>query len=222
MYKGKRVKRGVSRKKPALLVASLALLLSVSVMGTLAFLVAKSGTVTNTFTLEKVPNEVVEDITSEPGTKNDVAIKNKGTADAYIRAAVVATWAKTDANGNVLGYSGIAPVFGKDYTWCASNDSGAEGTYNTTDWTFREDDGFYYYKGKVGAGESTEILFTKCSVLNGANVPEGYVLSVEIMGQSIQADGVDADGTPVELAWGIEAARLVGAVDAESSEGGEG
>jgi len=218
MYMGKRVKRGASRKKPALLVASLALLLSVSVAGTLAFLVAKSGTVTNTFELTSPTIEVEEDFDGE--VKSNVMIKNTGTADAYVRAAVVATWVKK--NGDAYDVYGTAPVFGKDYIWYDSNADGADDEYNKANWTFREADGFYYYEGRVEAGKATEILFTKCSVMENADIPEGYTLSVEIIAQSIQADGMgknDAgeEKTPVELAWGYEAAVLVGAVSAGSA-----
>ena len=48
------------------------------------------------------------------------------------------------------------------------------------------------------------MLFTDCAPV-AANVPEGYSLSVEILAQTIQADGVDAKGNkPIELAWGVD------------------
>lgn len=196
MYKGKRVRRGVSRKKPALLVASLALLLSVSVMGTLAFLVAKSGTVTNTFTLDTVPIKVYEDIETESGTKNDVRIENVGTAKAYIRAKVIATWAEVDDNNEPTGnIYGVVPAEGTDYSITWSKEGWEQGA-----------DGYYYYTEKaIAPTEKTGKLFTGCALKSGVTPPaENYVLSVEIIAQSIQAGGEDADGNkPVVQAWGL-------------------
>ena len=64
-------------------------------------------------------------------------------------------------------------------------------------------DGYYYYKSKVSADNETSILFTGCKLADGAKAPDGYYLSVEIVAQSIQADGTDASGNhPVTLAWG--------------------
>ena len=39
----------------------------------------------------------------------------------------------------------------------------------------------------------------------GNNAPEGYYLSVQILSSAIQADGVNAKGTPAVVdAWGVE------------------
>ena len=212
MYKGKRLKQRTSGKRLGVLLVSLALLATVSVGGTLAYLVAEDEPVVNTFTLSSIPNEIVEDFDGE--VKSNVKIKNTSTtAPAYIRAMVVASWVEVDADGQTTGnVYGVAPVEGTDYSMEWRKDGWAEGA-----------DGYYYYTSAVGAGEETGILFTDCQLSDEANQPIGHKLVIEIIAQSIQADGVDADGkTPVELAWGIEAARLVGAVDAESSEGGEG
>ena len=207
MYMGKRVKK---TNKPLALLASLVLVFGVAVAGTVAFLTTHTGDVVNTFTPGEVPNRVVEDFNGS--VKKDVAIENTGNVPAYIRAAVVVTW--VDGSGNVYGE---VPVKGTDYTWTPGNDG----------WV--EDGGYYYYTSAVAAGGKTGVLFTDCQQINltdgmSPNQPAGYSLSVEILSQSIQADGMgkDADGndkTPVELAWGLEAAKLVGAVDDEEVSG---
>ena len=118
---------------------------------------------------------------------------------AYIRAAIVVNW--MDNQGNVWA---TKPVEGKDY----------EMVINETDWTESPaDSGIYYYnKEAVPAGESTEILITSAKPLKDAPA-DGYYLSIEILAQGIQADGVMSDKvtTPVENAWGTAAAEAVGA-----------
>lgn len=52
--------------------------------------------------------------------------------------------------------------------YCEYADSTAEDitdiNFNTTDWTAKQDDGYYYYKKKLSPGESTKPLFTKVTV----------------------------------------------------------
>lgn len=201
MYKGKRVMDDTPRKRPALLMASLVMLLTASVVGTVAFLVTSAGPVENTFTPAEVPNEVFEDING--ATKNNVRIHNRGNVDAYVRAAVVFNW--VDSEGHI--YGGAVPEEGTDYEvkWSGLEDKTWE----------KGDDGYYYYTkvvkpddGAADGSDETDVLFTACSVVTQL---EGYELSVEIMGQTIQADGMSGNQHPVEIAWGAEAAKLVGA-----------
>lgn len=225
MNKRKHLKHGTARNKSLLLVASMILLFAVSVVGTGAFLVDQDEPVTNVFEIAQVPNEVTEKF--ENDVKNNVAITNTGDTDAYIRVAVVATWVKKTGTGENATYevAPTKPIWGTDYIWYPSNDVDEEPGYNTDYW-IKGDDGFFYYIGAVAPSDSTEFLFTKCSVLDDATIPDGYTLSIEIMGQSIQADGMgtDEDGelkTPVELAWGEDAAVLVGAKSAGGSSSTE-
>lgn len=201
MYKGKRVMDDTPRKRPALLMASLVMLLTASVVGTVAFLVTSAGPVENTFTPAEVPNEVFEDING--ATKNNVRIHNRGNVDAYVRAAVVFNW--VDSEGHI--YGGAVPKEGEDYLITWSN-------FESGPWKSGKD-GYYYYTkvvkpddGAADGPDETDVLFTACSVVTQL---EGYELSVEIMGQTIQADGMSGNQHPVEIAWGAEAAKLVGA-----------
>jgi len=201
MYKGKRAKS----TKNIYVMASLVLLIAFAVGGTVAYISMKTDPVTNTFTLGTVPIKVVEDITTEPGVKNDVQIQNIGDVDAYIRAKVIFNWVKWNDVTKQYDVSGT-PV----------NDSDYEIDWTKENWT-NELGGYYYYKGKVPPKSSepdnvTGVLFTDCKLKEGITPPDGYTLSVEILAQSIQTDGVDSNNkTPVEIAWGEAAAKAVGA-----------
>lgn len=177
-------------KKTLITLVSLLAVLCVTVGGTLAYLATTSGPVTNTFNSTSVTTKVNEEFKNNK--KTDVTIQNTGSTDAYIRAAVVVTW--QDKDGNVYG---TQPVSG-DYSMQIGSG-----------WT-KGSDGFYYWKGSVAPGKSTGELIEECTYIKGA--PAGYSLSVEIMGSGIQSKGKDAAGkTPVELAWGNDAAKAVGA-----------
>lgn len=187
MYHGKRVKR--NRKAGALL-ASLVLILGVSVVGAVAFLVDSSDPVVNTFTPAKVPPEIVEEFNGN--VKKDVRVQNNGNIDAYIRAAVVVNWVKKDTNEkdtNEIDGSVPAPEEGTDYTLTWSG---------ITDKTWEKgDDGYYYYVQSVKPGGKTSVLFTNCKPVDGKVTAE-RTLSVEIIAESIQAVPEQA----VKDAWG--------------------
>ncbi len=187
-----------SKKKIITLAASFALLLTVTVGGTLAYLMQVTEPVVNTFTITPVPNSVIEELNQDDKIKNNVRIQNDGKADAYIRAAVIVTW--VDDEGNICG---TKPVLGTDYTMTFPED---------TDWV-KGVDGYYYYTRVVPwededanqnkSYDETDVLLTECKLVGGTHgVPAGYYLSVEILAQSIQADGIDSEGNrPVQLVW---------------------
>lgn len=180
----------------------MAMLLSLVLLGasigvTIAYLSDKGNTITNTFIPAEVRINIEEKNTDK--VKKDVVIRNvktDKTIDVYIRAKIVVTW--QDADGNILGK---APVEGTDY----------EISINTTHWTLK--DGFYYYnKGKVAPGDCTTNLINTANVKNGANVPEGYFLCIDVLASGAQAAGKDSSGkTAVEALWGEAAAIAVGA-----------
>ena len=198
MYQGKHIKKS---RKPAVLLASLALAVTVAVAGTLAFLATQTQPVENTFVPTSVPPTVIEELVG--GVKNNVTIQNGGNIDAYIRATVAINWVKDNGDGTTTVY-GVPPVSGTDYQIVWTPDSDSDDTNGIqNDWVLGAD-GLYYCKRVVKAGESTDVLLTGCQVIAGKE-PAGYNLSVEILAQTIQADGVAADGTPpVVAAWGAE------------------
>ena len=160
------------KKKSLLLVAGIVLMLTIAIGGTVAYIVTGTDPVVNTFTPGDVPIDIDEK--TDGGVKSDVKITNSGTVPAYIRAKIIVTW--KDAQGNV---SAIKPVKDTDYEMIIGGN-----------WDIGTD-GFYYYNASVGAGEPTTNLITRCAKLTNANKPDGYDLSVEIIAESIQADGMD-------------------------------
>lgn len=156
-----------------LLLAALALALA-AVGGSLAWLLDQPAAAENRFSPGRVPNTVEEDV--ENGVKNNVRIQNTGNVDAYIRAALVFTW--VDDAGHV---GSEQPQPGADFSWDPVLDGWKRGS-----------DGYYYHLRPVAPGDFTGILFTGCQ----AGEKKGFRLSVEILGQSVQAQGLDENGTP--------------------------
>ncbi len=182
------------RIKPAILLASLVVLLTVTVVGTFAYISTQTAELENVFQMAKVPNMVVEDITTDPSVKKDVKIQNidsngsyADNVDAYIRAEVVFNW---------IGHNGV--IYGQSL---------AEGTDYTIDWKLdgwkKGSDGYFYYTQKVAPGAMTNVLFTDCKAAAG-KAPYDFELGVTIVAQSIQADGKDASGKAVvETVWPV-------------------
>ena len=182
-------------KKSAVLLVSLALLLMVTAGATLAYYFTKDDPITNTFTPSQVACAVVEG-TNAPvdgatvntgKTKEDVKIKNTGDTDAYIRVALVVNWMKQD--GTVWA---AKPVLGTDYEMVLDLSNG---------WS-QGADGYYYYSAAVAKDNMTGALITSASQLQDA--PEGYQLSIEIVAEAIQAEGIDASYT-AQQAWQLAA-----------------
>lgn len=198
------MKKRNKNNKSFLLLASLALIVTAVIGTTMAYLVSDTPTVTNTFTPAKVGSYVDEDFNGT--TKENVKIQNTGDIEAYIRAKVVVTW--QDTVGNVYGKKPETKLA------CDHNNCNCDYiiTYNLGEqkendesgstagqWTFEENDGFYYWSSEVPATKFTGILIESCSpVANKA--PEGYNLHVEILAEAIQAEPIDA----VKDAWKID------------------
>lgn len=183
------------KKKSAILSLAVIAILMLSITGTLAYIALNTKDLVNEFVLVEIPNEIISSSDTE---LSNVTIKNTSTdKDAYIRATVVASWAETDEDGNITdAVWGIAPEEGVDYTI----------NWETTGWKeYPSDSGIRYYTSKVSAGAETSILFTDCIEIDSGNKPDGYELTIEILAQSIQADGVDSDSNkPIELTWGVD------------------
>lgn len=193
MNREKKSRRRVKNNKIIGLLASLAVLFTVGVFGTVAYLTTSTAPVVNTFTPGTVEPSIDEDI--ENGVKNNVIIENEGNVPVYVRAMVLVSW--LDDNRNVHA---TAPVMGdeKDYIM----------TLPATDgWVLSG--GYYYYNSAVPAKGKTTKLLTDGQLLDTAEIPEGYELSIEIFAQTIQAEPAQA----VKEAWGDTAAQLVGATN---------
>lgn len=151
------------RKRSALLLLSLVLILAMSVGGTVAFLVTNTEGLTNTFN----PGTISTDITEEfdGAVKKNVQVKNTGAVDAYVRARVVVNW--VDKDGNV--------VPGDDVTI----------SYNTSSDGWKKVGGFYYYQKPLAPGASTESLIQPITL----GEKDGKKMEVTILSQAIQAAG---------------------------------
>ena len=160
------------KKKSLLLVAGIVLMLTIAIGGTIAYIVTDTVPITNTFEPGKVPITIGEN-TFDGKTKSNVYVINKGNVSAYIRAKIIVTW--KNAQGEVSG----TPVTASDYNMVINN----------TDWTKVGD--FYYYNESVEERGTTGYLIISCKKTDTATPPEDYNLSVEIIAESIQADGMD-------------------------------
>lgn len=197
MYQGKHGNTGRAPRRPrskrTLLAAlALVLVLGLAIGGTVAYLFTNTDSITNTFTPAKVTTTVEENF--ENNVKNNVAIKNTGEIDAYIRAMVVVTW--QNDKGEVYA---TAPVENTDYTV----------TWTKHGWF--EKDGYYYHASKVASNASTGKLLTDCKPVEG-KAPEGYHLVVEILAEAIQAEPVAA----VQEAWDVKISDTDGTIMNES------
>ena len=181
----------MKRKKQWSFLLSIVLLLTAVIGGTLAYMVVKTMSVENQFQSAQVSCEVL----MEKADKTDVIkVQNTSNVHAYIRAAIIVNW--VDRAGNVLGTAPVKAIDekGGDYAWLS-----VEGA-----WVQDTNTGFYYYTSAVEPGEITSPLISNISVT--ATPPsDDYSLSIEVIAEAIQADGVTDDGgTPAyQDAWGI-------------------
>lgn len=172
MYKGKHCEQpsGMGRKRTTL-VASLLVILALACGGTVAYL-TDSDRVANEFSPGELTTTVVEKL--EGSTKKDVQIQNTGKVDAWIRAEVAITW--QDEAGNVYG---VAPAAG-DYTI----ELNVADEPAASKWV-KGNDGFYYWTSPVAPTGLTDMLITSCTY-DKSKAPEGYSLTVEVIGSGVQ------------------------------------
>lgn len=160
--------------------AAVILTLTVTVGAVVAYLAEKTDPLENTFQPVSVSCEVQGDLAAE--VKSNVAVKNTGDIDAYVRAAILVTWV-SEENGNAYA---AMPQENVDYTF----------TLGSTDWAFGAD-GFYYYRSAVASGNSTAALIGEMTQILEA--PTGYKLTVQVFASAIQAQPSRA----VEETWGV-------------------
>ena len=160
-YHGSRVSK-TNRPKHFAGLLALVLILVCTVGGTVAYLVAHTDPVTNTFTPGKVSCQVEEKFEGN-NVKTEAVVKNTGNVPAYIRVAVVAN--TIDKQGNITGMKTL------------------EGWLNTAKWT--KSGNFYYYNDVVQPGDVTANLLNA----DGINL-EG--IQVTILASAIQSMPDDA------------------------------
>ena len=207
----KRVPKPVKRRQKAKRVGSGFVLLILAVVlaigGTLAYIIANTASVENKFTPGEVSCKVLED-PFDGVTKTNVRIENTGNTAAYIRATYVVTWQKDDGTVN-----GKMPVVGTDYTIVFADNTG---------WK-KIGDYWYYtlpvlpFEDGVETGE-TGVLIASCKLAEGAAVPTGYHLSVEIIASAIQSEPASVVAEKWHVA--VDNGKITGAAaSADTTEG---
>lgn len=194
-YHGKFESPRKSRRMTMVAALALALVLTVSAGGTLAWLTTHSEGLTNTFTPAKIEGEVKETFENPFDTKSNVYIQNTSDVPVYVRVALVPTWTKAETVENVTKYVPVAePVTGTDVSIDGVNWDKFKPT--DSDWV-QGNDGYYYYTKPLAAKDSDGS--TTPNLFNVANaVPkDGYHMNLQVLLQMIQAEPADA----VKDAW---------------------
>lgn len=171
MYKGKYSRE--RRQRPALWAAlALALVLTLTAGGTLAYLVSNTDEVTNTFTPASPGIEVPEEIVGN--AKTSIQVKNTGDINVYVRVMLVASYQK-EVNGK--------------YEVCGSHIPEPEVTDFTpgTDWV-KGDDGYYYYTKALASDATTNNLLADGAKIELSQKENCCKMHIDVLAQAIQAE----------------------------------
>lgn len=177
----------MKHNKMWLVLAALVLVMTISVGGTIAYLIDKTEAVENTFTPSSV--EITTTDSFDGTTKSNIVVENTGKVDVYVRVLLVANWCDKDGHP-VTGWTGTFPeALGTN--WVKSGD-------------------YYYYTKKLTSNDpKTTSLFGEAEITAGdipANYPTIDHLEIDVLAQAVQAD---PDKTPATEAWGSTAAGLL-------------
>lgn len=179
-YRGKHAAKSIrsfKMNKVTVMVASLVLLFTFVIGGTLAWLADTTEPVVNVFEPVEVKTEIQETVNNTE--KTDIYFTNPGEIPVYIRATVAVYWTK----GNDV----VAKPSDGSVTFSALG----------AGWIQKGD--IYYYNEPVeeaGSGtNATSVLFESIKAV----VPEGYAVKIDIHAEAIQAEPI----TAVQQAWGF-------------------
>lgn len=187
-YEGKRALRRWPKWLPA--AAAVALIATLAVGGTLAWLSAYTQPVKNTFVMGTVPPQVTESFNQE--VKENVKVANNGNIPAYIRVALVCTWQEGEGeNAKVVG-TPVDPAEDLNIVW---GDGTGTGTAEAPGNGWIKIGDYYYYTQPVAAGETTLNLIDSATV----ETENGYRMNLQVIADSIQANPARA----VESQWGV-------------------
>lgn len=165
-------------KKLSAAAIAIILVVVMTIGGTVAFLMDSTESVINKFTPASSGITIEEKV--KENCKTEIAVRNTGDTGAYIRVSLVANY--YDENGNITGGAAV-PDFTNSEKWFLGND------------------GYYYYKLPVAAGDVTDNLLASESKMQLKDN-----MQVTVLAQSIQASPtsvvhdkwgvtVDSDGT---------------------------
>lgn len=169
------------RGRMVVMIVAAALLLTMAIGGTMAWLSDKTDGVKNTFIPSKVTCEVTENFQNNVKTK--VNVKNIGDTEAYIRVKLV-TYRTNDA-GDHIGGTAELPTFTPGTNWVLY-------------------DGYYYYTLPVKSGKSPAANLADSITLTGSYTDaDGGHQSLDIMAEAIQSGPAEAVGE----SWGVAIAE---------------
>ena len=190
------VRRGGQRPLKRAAIVAVAVLAMCGAGGAVAWFGVQDN-VLNTFTRGEIKPSIEETFDASSTAKQDVFVKNEGTAPAYMRATVSVYW--EDLDGSQLWE---APKEGSDYTmkWGEAVSEGANPRW------ILGDDGYYYWYDPVGANEQTENLIDKATQ-SGAIGDKHLV--VDIATQALQANLSAGEG--FDAVWSASSGLKVGA-----------
>lgn len=147
-------------------------------IGTTTAFLSDADKAKNNFRVGTNKIEIVEDFEPpaklEPNIefKKDVSIKNIGTGDAFVRIKAVFTDSDMEK-------------------YCTVDFNSSEDKDNkSADYWHNTEDGYYYYKKNLKAGDSSPSLFTKVAV---GNIPVEEIKDFDILvyAESYQSSGFD-------------------------------
>lgn len=173
---GKKTESFRMRLKKNILLSALAAVFFAAGMtgGTVAWMIAGTDEVVNTFKPVEVTDEIEEVFNNQ--IKENVKISNTGDIATYVRVVLVPAW--VDADGNIAAQK---PDEG-DY----------EIDMNEADWFSVTTDGitFWYCRTKVEADAESPVLIKSCRPIDSENGMDGKPLHflIKVISSSIQAE----------------------------------
>lgn len=177
-YEGKHQAKAARGGRVTALTVALALILTVAIGGTIAWLVTKTDSITNTFQPSQVTCAVEESFDGK--VKTDVNVKNTGDIDAFIRVKLVTY--RTNDDGQHIGGAATLPDFTLGAGWV-------------------EYDGYYYYTLPVAPNATPATnLANKMTLTETYTDADGGHQSIDVMAEAIQSVPEEAVGK----AWGVK------------------
>lgn len=150
------------RRKPLILMLSIALLLVIGVGATLAYFHLASDPVINTFHAGSAGAEVVEELNGN--AKEVIQVTNTGKSPVYVRVRLVSYL--EDAQGNVLAQASPSLSFTPGAKWVQKGD-------------------YYYYNAPLAAGATTEDLLGTDLTMQTGQI-------IEVLADTVQATPAQA------------------------------
>ena len=173
------------RRKNAVLIFALILLLGITIGGNIAYLVKESSSVVNDFIPANVEISIQEKVANN--VKEKIVIENKSNIPVFIRVALVGNWA--DADDKIcINHGSTQPSFTLGADWVKGSD------------------GFYYYKKSVAIGGETSDLLGSNIELTAET--DGCSYQIEVIASAIQAKDNDDTDVAVYDVWGIDPTSL--------------